>query len=226
MNFTEFFQDAEAWVGVGLVLFFGLLFVLKVPGAAGKSLDDRAAGIQAALDEALALRDEATVLLNSLRQQRADTERQAAAMLAEARARGSYDLLVEAEIGAYLDGVDRRFDLIVALDVLVCFGELEQLVTRIAARLPSGGLFACSLETDNAEPETGDDADEPRAAGRGHERLGAGPRLIPAGRFRHSRPYFMAAAHAAFQLVDSRTVNLRLDAGRPVRGEILLLARR
>ena len=86
MNFTEFFQDAEAWVGVGLVLFFGLLFVLKVPGAAGKSLDDRAAGIQAALDEALALRDEATVLLNSLRQQRADTERQAAAMLAEAHA--------------------------------------------------------------------------------------------------------------------------------------------
>ena len=74
MNFTEIFQDAEAWVGVGLVLFFGLLFVLKVPGAAGKSLDDRAAKIQAALDEAQALRDEATVLLNSLRQQRADSQ--------------------------------------------------------------------------------------------------------------------------------------------------------
>ena len=52
MNFTEFFQDAEAWVGVGLVLFFGLLFVLKVPGAAGKSLDDRAALDTAELEPA------------------------------------------------------------------------------------------------------------------------------------------------------------------------------
>jgi F-type H+-transporting ATPase subunit b len=86
MEITEILQDAEAWVAIGLVLFFGLLFVLKVPGAAGKALDDRAAKIQAALDEAQALRDEATVMVNSLRQQRADTERLAAALLAEAQA--------------------------------------------------------------------------------------------------------------------------------------------
>ncbi len=81
---TELLQEAELWVAVGVFLFFVLLVVLKVPGAAAKALDDRAAKIQAALDEAQSLRDEATVLLNSLRQQRAETERQAAAMLAAA----------------------------------------------------------------------------------------------------------------------------------------------
>ena len=81
---TDLLKEAESWVGVGLILFFGLVTYLKVPGAAGKALDDRAAKIQAALDEAQALRDEATQLLNALRQQRAETERQAAEMIAAA----------------------------------------------------------------------------------------------------------------------------------------------
>ena len=83
---TDLLKEAESWVGVGLILFFGLVTYLKVPGAAGKALDDRAAKIQAALDEAQALRDEATQLLNALRQQRAETERQAAEMIAAAEA--------------------------------------------------------------------------------------------------------------------------------------------
>ena len=53
---TDLLKEAESWVGVGLILFFGLVTYLKVPGAAGKALDDRAAKIQAALDEAQALR--------------------------------------------------------------------------------------------------------------------------------------------------------------------------
>jgi F-type H+-transporting ATPase subunit b len=97
MEITEILQDAEAWVAIGLVLFFALLFVLKVPGAAGKALDDRAAKIQAALDEAQALRDEATVMVNSLRQQRAETERLAATLLAEAQAE-AHRLEAEAKV--------------------------------------------------------------------------------------------------------------------------------
>ena len=99
-NLSEIFSDAEAWVGIGLILFFGLITVLKVPGAAAKALDDRASKIQAALDEAQALRDEATVLLNSLRQQRVDSERQAAAMIAAAEAEAKR---LEAEAKAKLE---------------------------------------------------------------------------------------------------------------------------
>jgi hypothetical protein len=64
---SELFTEAETWVGVGLVLFFLVLIYLKVPGAAAKALDGRAEKIQAALDEAQRLRDEASALLNELR---------------------------------------------------------------------------------------------------------------------------------------------------------------
>ena len=79
-------QNAEFWVGVGVVLFFVLLIVLKVPGSAGKALDDRAAKIQSSLDEAERLRAEALQLLEGLKAQRAEAEAQAAQMLKDAEA--------------------------------------------------------------------------------------------------------------------------------------------
>ena len=83
---TELFQEAETWVGVGLLVFFALLIVLKVPQTVARALDARRAKIQADLDEAERLRTEAQALLVSIQAQRADTERQAAEMLANAEA--------------------------------------------------------------------------------------------------------------------------------------------
>ena len=82
----ELFQEAEFWVGVALLIFFGLLIWLKVPGAAAKGLDGYAAKIQAELDEAQSLRVEAEGLLAEIRAQRAESERLAADMLAQATA--------------------------------------------------------------------------------------------------------------------------------------------
>lgn len=82
----ELLQSAEFWVGAALLIFFGLLIWLKVPGAAAKGLDDYAAKIQAELDEAQALRTEAEGLLADIRTQRAESERLAADMLAQATA--------------------------------------------------------------------------------------------------------------------------------------------
>ncbi len=79
-------QNAEFWVGVGVVLFFVLLIVVKVPATAGKALDDRAAKIQSSLDEAERLRAEALQLLEGLKAQRAEAEAQAAQMLKDAEA--------------------------------------------------------------------------------------------------------------------------------------------
>jgi F-type H+-transporting ATPase subunit b len=93
-------QNAEFWVGVGVVLFFVLLAVLKVPGSAGKALDDRAAKIQASLDEAERLRTEALELLEGLKAQRAEAEAQAAQMLKDAEAEA---LRLEAEAKAKLE---------------------------------------------------------------------------------------------------------------------------
>ena len=79
-----FLQEAELWVGVGLILFFALLVYLKVPNAAGKALDAKGIKIQAALDEAQRLRDEANTLLASIKARHQAAEVQIEAMLKEA----------------------------------------------------------------------------------------------------------------------------------------------
>ena len=82
----ELLQEAEFWVAVSLVLFFGLLISMKVPGAVASGLDGYAQKIQNELDEAQRLREEAQALLASIQQQREDAERQAADMIAAAEA--------------------------------------------------------------------------------------------------------------------------------------------
>lgn len=80
----ELLQEAEVWVGVGLVLFLLILVYFKVPGMAFRTLDARSAKIKSTLDEAEHLRAEAAALLASLKAKRGDAERQAAKMLADA----------------------------------------------------------------------------------------------------------------------------------------------
>lgn len=79
-------SNAELWVGVGLVLFFAILIVAKVPAMIAGTLDAKAAKIQGDLDEAARLRAEAEALLAQIRQEKAEAEAQAAEMLAAAEA--------------------------------------------------------------------------------------------------------------------------------------------
>ena len=73
----DFFQDAHVWEGIGLgLLVIGLIW-LKVPGMALKALDDRAHRIQAQLDEATKLRQEAERLLADIKTQREAAEQHA-----------------------------------------------------------------------------------------------------------------------------------------------------
>ncbi len=82
----ELLQDAEFWTGLALLVFVGLMLALGVHKAAAKALDSKAAKIQAELDEAKTLREEAQALLASLKAQREQTETLAAEMLANAKA--------------------------------------------------------------------------------------------------------------------------------------------
>lgn len=78
--------NPEFWVLVALVVFFGLLVMLKViPGALFSALDGHAAKIQAELDEARSLREEAKAMLDGVKAQRDEAEAQAKAMLAAAQ---------------------------------------------------------------------------------------------------------------------------------------------
>jgi F-type H+-transporting ATPase subunit b len=82
----EILQEAELWVAVGMVILFGALIYFKVPGAAAKALDARGIKIQAELDEALRLRQEAQALLADIKVQREASEKVAAEMIANAQA--------------------------------------------------------------------------------------------------------------------------------------------
>jgi F-type H+-transporting ATPase subunit b len=83
---VEILQEAELWVAIGMAILFGALIWAKVPGMAVKALDARAAKIQAELDEALRLRQEAEALLAQIKTQREAAEKLAAEMLANAQA--------------------------------------------------------------------------------------------------------------------------------------------
>ena len=78
--------NAELWVGVGLLIFLGILVAAGVPKIAARALDAKALKIQSDLDEAARLRAEAEALLAQIRKEKADAEAQAAEMMAQAEA--------------------------------------------------------------------------------------------------------------------------------------------
>ena len=75
----------EFWVLVSFVLFIGLLVYLKVPGKVGTLLDERADRIAKELDEARKLREEAQGLLADYERRRRDADKEAEAIIAQAR---------------------------------------------------------------------------------------------------------------------------------------------
>jgi F-type H+-transporting ATPase subunit b len=77
--------EAEFWVFVGLVIFLIIAFVFGRKAAFG-TLDANAVKIRGDLDEAARLRSEAEALLKQIQAERAESERQSAEMLANARA--------------------------------------------------------------------------------------------------------------------------------------------
>jgi len=70
---------------LAFLLFIGVLIYLKVPGMLGGALDKRAAGIQAELDEARALREEAQTILASYERKQKEMQDQADRIVAAAR---------------------------------------------------------------------------------------------------------------------------------------------
>lgn len=74
-------------------------------------------------------------------------------MVARARTRGQYDALETAEITAWLAREPReRFDVIVACDTLIYFGDLAQVVEPARRHLAPDGIVAFSVEQGGTDP--------------------------------------------------------------------------
>lgn len=79
------FHEAETWVLVAFIAFVALLVYLKVPALITKLLDDRGNRIAKELDDARKLRAEAEALLKGYEAKRAEAEKLASDIVAQAR---------------------------------------------------------------------------------------------------------------------------------------------
>ena len=78
-------REPETWVAVAFLLFVGLGLYLKVPAMLAKMLDERADKISKELAEARKLREEAQALLAEYQKKRAEAEKDAANIVAQAK---------------------------------------------------------------------------------------------------------------------------------------------
>jgi predicted TPR repeat methyltransferase len=134
-------------------------------------------------------------------------------MLEAAAAKQRYAELHETDLMQFMVEDDRRWQLIVAADVLVYFGALAELLTLARSRLEPGGWFAFSLE-------------ELLPGAPGSVRDSGDWALQCQGRYAHSMDYVVASAREtgyAIRTLERQTV--RFEGEAPVAGFLVVLER-
>jgi len=125
-------------------------------------------------------------------------------MLDQARNRGIYTRLYRGDIEQMLSSGGEVYDLILAADTLIYFGDLKALILGIAAHLLPGGFFIFTVESKDGE----------------------GWEPTPKRRFRHSEAYLRERAEeAGLVFVERKDCTLRFETGTPVPGFTVALKR-
>jgi len=126
-----------------------------------------------------------------------------ARMLDRARSRNVYDELVKRELTAYLRESPATFDVIVSADTLVYFGPLEEVVAASANALRPGGRLVFTVEELSGASD-------------------AGYAISSHGRYGHTRDYLERVLSGANLRPEVVPAELRLEAGEPVKGLVVL----
>lgn len=128
-----------------------------------------------------------------------------AKMLEKARARNLYQRLVRSDLLSMMhDEPAASFNLVIAADVFVYVGKLDEIVGEIKRLLSAGGIFAFSTEGIEAAP-----SDDP------------GYRLEKTGRYAHSAGYLSGLASAnGFRILEMIPTQIRTEHGKPVNGHM------
>jgi predicted TPR repeat methyltransferase len=118
-------------------------------------------------------------------------------MAALTRARGIYDRVAVGEVTKFLRANKARYDIVVAADVLIYFGDITALFKAAARALRPGGLFAFTAES----------------------RRGGTYHLTVTGRYAHNPAWLdKVAAEAGFTKRGHVRAPLREEVGKPVPG--------
>ena len=137
-------------------------------------------------------------------------------MLELARLQGGYYKLYNQDILSYLENCEESFELVIAADVFVYFGDLTQVFQKVGKILKPGGLFCFTIEnienTENTEnTENPKNPDMPY-------------KLTPTGRYTHQPVYVQTLAEQSHYTVGStKTAILRHQDESPVVGSIFIL---
>ncbi len=119
-------------------------------------------------------------------------------MLDQARGKGCYDALEQAELTAWLEAHPDQFDLVISADTLVYFGPLERVLGAAGRALRPGGRLVFTLE---------------------HLAGGEAFSIHHSGRYQHATPYVQASLEGAgFEPPLIEPVTPRTEAGLPVPG--------
>ncbi|MFZ2161860.1 MAG: tetratricopeptide repeat protein [Sideroxyarcus sp.] len=127
-----------------------------------------------------------------------------AKMLDKARTRNLYRRLERSDLLGMMQGEPASsYDLVIAADVFVYVGKLDEIAVEIKRLLTAGGIFAFSTETCAAG-----------AAGPGYQ-------LEHTGRYAHSVEYLSRlAASNGFRVLEMVATQIRTEHGKPVSGHM------
>ena len=129
------------------------------------------------------------------------------AMLEQAGKRNVYSELVEAELTAFLEHTDRKFDLILSADTFIYFGSLSAVFRGVGRCLRPGGYFVFSVEHHEAET------------------CNEGFFLHPHGRYSQREGYVRQCLQESGLTVDGiEPATIRLELKEPVAGLIVTAA--
>jgi predicted TPR repeat methyltransferase len=137
-------------------------------------------------------------------------------MLSQARARGDYTQLACADVLEHLRQAESgSADTVIATDVFVYVGKVDEVVAQAHRVLSPGGLFAFTVEDMAATSEAPTEAD-----------LARGHRLESSGRYSHADGHLrkLAERHGFKVLAHDATV-IRHDKNQPLHGQLVLWQR-
>jgi predicted TPR repeat methyltransferase len=121
-------------------------------------------------------------------------------MVSEAKKLGIYDTLVVGDIVEKLNASQDKFDLFVALDVLIYIGDAKSIFQAVQKSCKPDSLFVFSVEIQD----------------------GNGYALLKSSRYAHSDEYIMDQTNGLFDLVNSQNVRLRKEGENWIEGRIYI----
>ena len=119
-------------------------------------------------------------------------------MVSEAEKLNIYDTLIVGDIVEKLNAFHDKFDLLVALDVLIYIGDVQSIFRAVHNSCKQDSLFIFSVETQDE----------------------GGYSLLKSSRYAHSDEYIMDQTAGLFKLVNSENVKLRKEGESWIQGKV------